>query len=126
MVRTMCVVGALLGGLAVAAGAFGAHALKAILSPERLVVFETAVRYQMVHALALIAAGFSAALTGNRVFARAGWFYGLGVGLFSGSLYLLCLLDRPWLGAITPVGGVSFMIGWGLLAWGWWREKGGG
>lgn len=118
----MCMIGAALGGLAVAAGAFGAHALKSVLSPDRLEVFETAARYQMFHALALIAAGLSALHTERRLFVRAGWFFAAGIGLFSGSLYLLCLLDIRWLGAVTPLGGVSFLIGWGLMAWAWYTQ----
>ena len=102
-------VGAILGGLAVAAGAFGAHALRGTVTPERLEVFETAVRYQMVHALALLAAGPLGA-------GKAGWAFLAGIVVFSGSLYGLVLLDQRWLGAITPLGGLLLIAGWVLLA----------
>jgi uncharacterized membrane protein YgdD (TMEM256/DUF423 family) len=102
-------VGAMIGFLAVAAGAFGAHALRDILPPERLEIFETAVRYQMYHALALMVAGSLGA-------SRAGWAFFMGVVVFSGSLYLLVLTERRWLGAVTPVGGLFFLVGWLLLA----------
>ncbi|MGE0491739.1 MAG: DUF423 domain-containing protein [Vulcanimicrobiota bacterium] len=107
-------VGAILGGLSVLLGAFGAHALKEVLSPERLVTFETAVRYQFYHALALLAVGQFAA--DNLWAARAGGLFAVGVALFSGSLYLLCATGITILGAITPFGGLSFMAGWVCLA----------
>ena len=97
------------GALAVAAGAFGAHALKALLAPDMLAVFETGARYQMYHALAMAIA----ALAGTR-FAPA-LFLG-GIVLFSGSLYALALSGIGILGAITPVGGVLFLAGWVCLA----------
>ena len=97
------------GALAVAAGAFGAHGLKALLSPNMLAVFETSARYHMYHALAMAIA----ALAGAR-FAPA-LFLG-GIVLFSGSLYLLALSGITWLGAITPIGGVLFLAGWVCLA----------
>lgn len=102
-------VGAILGFLGVAAGAFGAHALRDAVTVDRLAIFETAVRYQLVHALALVLAG----MLGARM---AGWAFLGGVVVFSGSLYLLVLLDKRWLGAVTPIGGVLFLVGWGLLA----------
>ncbi|MCA9796861.1 MAG: DUF423 domain-containing protein [Candidatus Eremiobacteraeota bacterium] len=107
-------VGAILGGISVLLGAFGAHALKEILVPERLVTYETAVRYQFYHALALLAVGgFSA----DNVWAgRAGALFTLGIVLFAGSLYLLCATGLTMLGAITPLGGLSFMAGWICLA----------
>ena len=102
-------VGAIFGFLSVAAGAFGAHGLKSILPPDRLEIFETAVRYQMFHALALLAAGQLGA-------ARAAWSFFLGILIFSGSLYLLVLTGRRGLGAVTPIGGVLFLAGWIFLA----------
>jgi uncharacterized membrane protein YgdD (TMEM256/DUF423 family) len=102
-------VGSVLGFLGVAAGAFGAHALRGSLSADRLEIFETAVRYQLIHALALLMAGSLGA-------SRAGWAFFLGIVVFSGSLYLLVLMDRRWLGAVTPIGGVLFLAGWVLLA----------
>jgi uncharacterized membrane protein YgdD (TMEM256/DUF423 family) len=117
-------VGAILAGLSVAAGAFGAHALKAILTPEMLTVFETGARYQMYHALALIVVGLSLQNYASQTFRKAGVAFLVGVVLFSGSLYALALSGIRGLGALTPLGGVAFLIGWGLLAWGWWRQSG--
>jgi uncharacterized membrane protein YgdD (TMEM256/DUF423 family) len=111
--------GALLGGLGVAAGAFGAHALKAVLPAEMQAVFETAVRYQMYHALALLIIGGArwGPPDGQSLVQTAGWCFVAGVLLFSGSLYVLALSGIRWLGAVTPLGGAAFLIGWGLLAW---------
>ncbi len=108
-------VGALFGGLGVLLGAFGAHALEGVLRPERLVVFETAVRYQFYHALALLLVGALEQVGPNLWLARAGRWFALGVVLFSGSLYLLCATDVGLLGAITPLGGLSFVAGWVCL-----------
>ena len=110
--------GAVAAGLAVAAGAFGAHALSERLTPERLAVFETAVRYQMYHALALLFVGWAARTlpgAGGALLTSAGWCFVTGILVFSGSLYLLVLTDTGWLGAVTPVGGVAFLVGWALL-----------
>jgi len=107
--------GALLAGLAVALGAFAAHAMKARFPAEALLTFETGVRYQMYHALALVLCGLLAA-AGRRTGAAALAFTA-GIVLFSGSLYLLVWLDTKWLGAVTPFGGVAFLLGWALLAW---------
>lgn len=102
--------------LAVAMGAFGAHALKAVLAPEMLAVYKTAVTYQMWHALGL---GLVALLRQQNPDARlliyAGWLMFAGIILFSGSLYLLSLSGVKWLGMITPVGGVCFLSAWLLL-----------
>jgi uncharacterized membrane protein YgdD (TMEM256/DUF423 family) len=103
-------VGVVLALLAVAFGAFGAHALKEIVTPERLQTFETGVRYQMYHALALLI--MSALPLKNY---RAAWFLLIGTVIFSGSLYILVLSDVGIFGAITPIGGVLQIIGWGLL-----------
>ena len=117
--RAVLALGALFGLTAVAAGAFGAHALEARLAADRLAIFETAARYQMYHALALVAVAFAAALLpearGQTI--AAGWAFVAGVVVFSGSLYLLALGGPRWLGAITPFGGACFLIGWGLIAW---------
>lgn len=118
MDRTFAIVGSLSACWAVAAGAFGAHALRARLAPDMLAVFETAARYQMYHALALIAV----ALVLGRVAAphaalrAAGWLFLAGTVIFSGSLYLLSLTGTRWWGAVTPVGGVCFLAGWLALA----------
>lgn len=122
--RMFLVIGAILAGLSIAAGAFGAHALKAILTPEMLTVFETGARYQMYHALALIVVGLSLQNYACPIFRKAGVAFLVGVVLFSGSLYALALSGIRGLGALTPLGGVAFLIGWGLLAWGWWRQSG--
>lgn len=114
-------IGALLGGLSVAAGAFSAHALKTILTTEMLTLFETATRYQMYHALALIAVGLSLQQRDSFAFRKSGVAFIAGIVLFSGSLYALAFTGVRWLGALTPLGGTAFLIGWGCLAWGWWR-----
>ena len=100
--------------IAVAAGAFGAHALRARLEPDMLAVFETAARYQMYHALALCIVGLLAGRTAR----AAGWLFVSGTVVFSGSLYLMALTGERWLGAVTPVGGAAFIAGWGWLVLG--------
>ncbi len=124
MNRTFLVAGALFAGLAVALGAFGAHALRAMVAPERLVTFETAVRYQMYHALALLFLGRFAAQVPVGQSLWAGYLFIAGILIFSGSLYALVLTNTPWLGAVTPIGGVLFIVGWGLLAWAALAAKG--
>lgn len=116
MDRTFMFVGALMGGVGVGLGAFGAHALKSRLSSEMLAVFETGVRYQMYHALALLAVGALLTRTEGRAVVVAGWSFTTGILLFSGSLYALALTGVTTLGAITPLGGVAFLIGWLALA----------
>jgi uncharacterized membrane protein YgdD (TMEM256/DUF423 family) len=117
MQRTFLAIAALFGLLAVAAGAFGAHALEARLTPERLAIFETAARYQMYHALALLAVAIVAALRpeSSSLLNAAGWSYVAGTLVFCGTLYLLALGAPRWLGAITPIGGLAFLAGWALL-----------
>ena len=104
--------------LAVALGAFGAHGLKDVLDSDMLLVFETGVRYQMYHALGLIAV---AALAGRahspRTIRRGAMLLHSGIFIFSGSLYVLSLSGTKWLGAITPLGGVAFIVGWAMIAW---------
>jgi uncharacterized membrane protein YgdD (TMEM256/DUF423 family) len=104
--------GALSALIAVAAGAFGAHALRARLSPEYLAVFETAARYQMYHALALLAVAWASTRWPGALSQWAGWLFVAGTVLFSGSLYALALTGTRWLGAITPLGGLAFLAGW--------------
>ncbi len=114
--RTFFRLGALSAALAVAAGAFGAHALRDRLAQDLLQVFETAARYQMYHALGLLAAAWAvgrAEAAGPRL---AGWLFVLGTLLFSGSLYLLALTGARWFGAITPLGGAAWIAGWAILA----------
>lgn len=112
------VLGALFGLLAVGLGAFGAHGLEGVFAPEEMVTYETAVRYQMYHALALLLLSAASGNLPPSAVRGAGWAFTLGVLIFSGSLYVLLFLDLPWLGAVTPVGGVSFMVGWVILGWG--------
>lgn len=103
--------------IAVAAGAFGAHALRSRLEPASLAIFETGARYQMYHALALVAVAFALSQwPASRTAVWAGWLFVAGTILFSGSLYLLALSGVRWLGAVTPLGGVAFMLGWLCLA----------
>lgn len=111
---TLFVLGAGLAALAVAAGAFGAHALAPRITPERLQTFETAVRYQMFHALGLLVLAMLDA--GTREATWAGILFVAGVVLFSGSLYLLVLTGVRVFGAITPLGGVALIAAWVLLA----------
>ena len=116
MDRTFLFFGSLLGFLGVAFGAFGAHALKARLSADMLVVFETGVRYQMYHAFAILIVAAAIGRIGDaNLLVLAGWFFVAGVLLFSGSLYVLSLSGVGVLGAITPVGGLLFLIGWVCL-----------
>jgi len=114
-------VAGLSGFVAVAAGAFGAHALKSRLDPAMLAVFETGARYHLVHALGMLAAAWVVDRTGRPLAARAGWLFALGTVLFSGSLYALALTGVRGFGAVTPVGGVAFLGGWACLAWAAWR-----
>jgi uncharacterized membrane protein YgdD (TMEM256/DUF423 family) len=109
-------IGAALGFLGVAAGAFAAHGLKSRLSPEMLAVFETGARYLMYHALAVVLTGVLAARRPGRALPAAGWSFVLGCALFSGSLFALALTGAKWLGAVTPFGGAAFLAGWLLLA----------
>ncbi|HYA66635.1 MAG TPA: DUF423 domain-containing protein [Burkholderiaceae bacterium] len=108
--------GALFGFLGVAAGAFGAHALKARLEPAALAVFDTAVRYQIVHALALLGSSWVAQQWPGRAASASAILFSVGIVLFSGSLYVLSLSGEHLLGAITPVGGVLLLLGWLALA----------
>jgi uncharacterized membrane protein YgdD (TMEM256/DUF423 family) len=112
--------GAVNAALAVAAGAFAAHGLRDRLDARSLEVFETASRYHMYHALAMVAAGIlaSSALRGAQV---AAWIFQAGIVLFSGSLYALALTGVKGLGAVTPLGGLAFLAGWLWLAWSAWR-----
>src|SRR6185295_7478321 len=117
MDRTFLLIGAVLGFLGVAFGAFGAHALKTRLSTDMLAIFETGVRYQMYHAFAvLIVAAAIGHLGSARLLTIAGWSFTGGVVLFSGSLYVLALTGIGILGAVTPFGGLLFLLGWACLA----------
>ncbi|MEO6748711.1 MAG: DUF423 domain-containing protein [Casimicrobiaceae bacterium] len=129
--RAAIVVGCVAMFVAVAAGAFGAHALQHTLAPQALAVWHTAVQYQAWHALALIASGILMAQPapgngtlvaqhvpgrGTRGLRITAWLFAAGIVLFSGSLYALALTGERWLGAVTPLGGVAFLAGWLLLA----------
>jgi uncharacterized membrane protein YgdD (TMEM256/DUF423 family) len=117
MDRTFLLLGATLGFLGVAIGAFGAHGLRNRLGPDMLAVFETGVRYQMYHVFALLIVSAAIGHLGNaRLLVTAGWLFFAGVVLFSGSLYALALTGTGMLGAITPIGGLLFLAGWACLA----------
>ncbi len=119
MIRIFLAVAAIFGGLSVAAGAFASHALKDHLNERSLAIFETGARYQMYHSLALLLVALllaRAELPAPPALAASGIAFISGVVIFSGSLYALSLSGIKWLGAITPLGGAAFLIGWGCLA----------
>ena len=117
MDRTFLLVAAVFGFLGVAIGAFGAHGLKSRLSPEMLAVFEIGVRYHMYHVFALLIVAAAIGHVGAaRLLTIAGWAFVAGIVIFSGSLYALALTGTGILGAITPIGGLAFLIGWASLA----------
>jgi uncharacterized membrane protein YgdD (TMEM256/DUF423 family) len=116
MDKTFLLIGAAAGFLGVALGAFGAHGLRARLSPDMLAVFETGVRYHMYHALAIILVGLIAARLDGWLIRGAGWCFSTGIVLFSGSLYALATSGVTMFGAVTPIGGLAFLLGWALLA----------
>jgi len=107
--------------LGVALGAFGSHALADRVTPARLDTWDTAVLYQLIHGLGLLLIALLGRQAGMPSLTLPAWSLGLGVLFFSGSLYGLVLLNLPLLGAVTPVGGILFLIGWGSLAWQCWR-----
>ena len=130
MNKRLLALGSLLGALAVALGAFGAHALKTIFPPEDLAIYETGVRYQVYHVFALLIAGILAGhFPQPRLFVRAGYFFVAGICLFSGSLYALAALHAHaisgfrFVGILTPIGGLFFIGGWILLFLGAWQKK---
>lgn len=109
--------GAIMAFLAVGLGAFGAHALKDRLSPDMLTIFEVGVRYHMYHALGLLAVALGISRWPESNLNAAGWAFIAGIVIFSGSLYILSITGMRWLGAITPIGGLAFLIGWAILVW---------
>ncbi|MEK8132833.1 DUF423 domain-containing protein [Paenibacillus filicis] len=114
--QTFVMLGSILMFLAVALGAFGAHALKARLTPDKMKVYETGVQYHIAHALGLLLLGLLAdRLPEASLIVTGGWFLLAGVILFSGSLYMLSLTGKRIFGPITPLGGVAFLIGWVLV-----------
>ena len=116
MERLFIIMGALSGAIGVAAGAFGAHALRARVEPRMLEVFETGARYQMYHALAMLAAAWMVSRFPGALMTASGWLFMAGTVLFSGSLYAMALTGVRALGAITPLGGVCFIAGWACIA----------
>ncbi len=121
--KFILVSGCILGFLSVALGAFGAHAFKEVLiASNRLGTYETAVQYQMYHALALVFTGFMALYFPKTDFSWVAFSFLFGTIIFSGSLYILCATGIKWLGAITPIGGLGFLAGWLLLAIKIWKE----
>lgn len=110
-------IAALSGLIAVALGAFGAHGLKGYLAPYLMDVYQTGVQYQFYHTLALLVVAVSGLREPVRALSVAGWCFTLGIVLFSGSLYLLALSGTHWLGAVTPIGGLAFLVGWAALAY---------
>jgi len=117
--RRILICGALAAFIGVAGGAFGAHGLRPRLSEDMMRVFDTGVRYHVIHALAMLGAGLSLALAPVRWFSYAAWAFLFGMVLFSGSLYVMSLSGSRALGMVTPLGGVCFLAGWGMLAWGY-------
>ena len=113
--RLVIIFGALIAGSAVLFGAFGAHGLKTRISIEDLNIFETAVRYQMYHALGILIFGVMGYFLPHETLLIPAWFLIVGVIIFSGSLYLLIFTQERWLGAVTPIGGFFLVIGWILF-----------
>ena len=120
-VQHFILLGSLFAGTAVAAGAFGAHTLKGVLDASRLAVFDTATRYQMLHAFGIFFVAWAAERYPGRGLERAGWLFTIGILLFAGSLYGVSLAGVNWLGAVTPIGGLAFIAGWLTLGWNSWK-----
>jgi len=123
MERLFFGVGAVSAALAVALGAFAAHGLRSRISADALATFETGARYHMYHALALLAVAWACARWPSAWASAAGWLFMAGTVLFSGSLYLLAFTGVRALGAITPFGGLAFILGWLALAWAAWTAR---
>jgi len=124
MDRLFFILGCSSAFIAVAAGAFGSHALRNRISPEAFNSFEVGVRYQMYHALALLAISWAITRWPNVNVSLAGWFFVVGTVLFSGSLYALSFTGIRVFGAITPLGGVLFLLGWLYLGWSIFESRG--
>lgn len=122
MAQAAILMGAVLGFLGVVFGAFGAHGLRARLSPDMLAVWKTATEYHLYHALALVLVGVLARSLRANTLDTAALFFVTGILVFSGSLYLLALSGVRWLGAITPIGGLLLLAGWACLAWTAWKH----
>ncbi len=121
--KNWIIVGSILSALGVVFGAFGAHALKARITPEDLTIFETGVKYHFYHALGLILIGLIGFHYSPQLLRLPAIVLSLGILLFSGSLYLMVLSGARWLGAVTPLGGVAFIVGWLLLAFNLYRSS---
>jgi uncharacterized membrane protein YgdD (TMEM256/DUF423 family) len=120
--KSFLILGSLLSALSVAIGAFGAHSLKELLErTDRIATFETAVQYQIFHSLAILIIGILLHTGIAPKVGLAGNLFFIGILIFSGSLYMLCLTGKTWLGAITPIGGTLFIVGWVLVAWQIWK-----
>jgi uncharacterized membrane protein YgdD (TMEM256/DUF423 family) len=115
MAKTWLVIGSVMGFMSVAGGAFGAHALKARVSTEMLDVYTTGTRYLMLHATALLVVGLVADRASGTSLSTAGWAFTVGTLIFTGSLWLLAGTGTRWLGAITPIGGLTLLVGWAAL-----------
>jgi len=115
--RLFLAIGAAGGFFTVLLGAFAAHGLRDLISPGLLEAFQTGVRYQAIHSLALLAVGLLIDRAPHALLRWAGWAFATGILLFSGSLYMMAAIDIRWLGMITPLGGMAFLLGWGLLCW---------
>ncbi len=116
--RICLMLGSIFGFLSVAVGAFAAHGLKAKLSQEMFNIFEVGVRYHLYHALALLAVAWAVNIYGGHYFSMVGWFFVTGIVIFSGSLYILALTGVKTWGALTPIGGLFFLAGWFVFAFG--------
>jgi uncharacterized membrane protein YgdD (TMEM256/DUF423 family) len=126
MQRLFFSIGCAVGFAGVALGAFGAHALRARLAPEQLATFEVGVRYQLIHALALLAVAWACTRWPGRLAQASGWLFITGTLMFSGSLYVLALTGVRGFGLITPIGGVALLLGWLCLLAAPWRRSGNG
>lgn len=119
--RRLIMIGCIVAGIGVAAGAFGAHMLKSILEPPMLAAYDTATRYQMYHAFGMVLVGMAIRVYDDRRLAIAGWLFAMGMLLFCGSLYGIALAGLKWLGPLTPLGGLTFILGWGIFGWRVWK-----
>ena len=119
--KAWIIIGSLFAALAVILGAFGAHGMKARFSPEEMAIFETGVRYHVIHALGLILIGNLGFHVSSDLLQLPAFIMAIGIVLFSGSLYVLVLSGSRWLGLVTPIGGLGFIIGWLLLAVNLWK-----
>lgn len=119
--RQLLITGSLNMFVAVAAGAFGAHGLRRIVSPEMLSVWQTGVMYHLIHALGLLIIAALMPRLGAAALSTPGTLMFAGIILFSGSLYVLTLTNIKWIGIVTPIGGVAFLVSWAWIAWASWR-----